>query len=64
MGMLSGFKNYFFSGAIAAALIGGGFWYVMENFYPTYADNYMYLAVIGILFIVFTQASMHFAKKF
>jgi uncharacterized membrane protein YhfC len=62
--ILSSFRHYFMYGIILTALVGGSFWYLMENYYPQYASNYLYLGIGVLLFAVFANMAEPIARRF
>ena len=55
--------SFVMQGLMATLLIGAPFWYLMVNYYPQYADNYLYLGLGGIAFLAFAAMGAKFASR-
>jgi hypothetical protein len=55
--------GFLVSGVLATLLIGVPFWYLLVNYYPQYADNWLYLGVGGLVFVSLAGAFAKFAAR-
>lgn len=56
-------KNFLVEGIILSALVGYGFYYLLTTIYPQVADNYLYLGIVFVVWILFVSFSAKIAKR-
>lgn len=57
MTILGGFKSFFMQGA-SFLVIGYLFYYLYVKYFPQYADNYLYLGILAIAFVLLSGFAM------
>jgi hypothetical protein len=63
MNIIGSFRSFFVEGIILSALVGYGFYYLLTTIYPQVADNYLYLAIVGVVWILFVSFSQKVARR-
>jgi hypothetical protein len=56
-------KSFLVEGIILSILIGYGFYYVLTTIYPQVADNYLYLGIVFVVWILFVSFSTKIARR-
>jgi hypothetical protein len=62
-GGVNAFRSFFIEGIILSLLVGYGFYYVLTTIYPQIADNYLYLGIVLVVWILFVSVSTKVAKR-
>ena len=57
MTMFGGFKSFFMQG-LAFLVVGYMFYFGFTNYYPQYADNWLYLGILAVIFILLSGFAM------
>jgi hypothetical protein len=63
MNIIGSFRSFFVEGIILSALVGYGFYYLLTTIYPQVADNYVYLGIVAVVWILFVSFSTRIAKR-
>jgi hypothetical protein len=63
MNIIGSFRSFFVEGIILSALVGYGFYYLLTTIYPQVADNYVYLGIVAVVWILFVSFSTKVAKR-
>ena len=63
MNIIGSFRSFFVEGIVLSALVGYGFYYLLTTIYPQVADNYLYLGIVAIVWILFVSFSTKVARR-
>lgn len=61
--ILKPLRSYFVEAIILSALVGYGFYYLLTTIYPQIADNYVYLGIVLVVWVLYVGVSTKLAKK-